>query len=94
MKRITKSELQAVVDRINRATGNPLEPYRREGDRNVSNIGNYHLSGAYGGYSLHQMANPSGGVRDVLYCGHVPARDLYNRMLSYLSGIQTQKDAA
>jgi len=96
MKRITRDDLQSVVDRINRLTGNPMEPYYR--DDNIDsvsfskwcpNIGNYHLSGAYGGYALHQMGNRDGGIRDVLRTGHIPARELYYQMQAFIEGLQT-----
>jgi hypothetical protein len=87
-KRISTKDLQAVVDRINYTTGNPTDPWTRDDNGNITaNVGVYFLSGAYGGHSLHKMANTSGGVVDVLRCGHVPARDLYNRMHSYIEGM-------
>ena len=51
-------------------------------------IGHYHISGAYGGVCLHRTDNENGGVTDVFNCGHVPKRDLYNRMRAYLEGIE------
>ena len=92
MSTITKAELQATVDRINRITGSPLEPYTRETMPtgrvfHSANIGNYHLSGAYGGYSLHRMDNDGGGVTDVLGCGHLAKRDLYDRMQAFIRGL-------
>lgn len=88
MQRITLTHLQAVIDRINRATGSPLQPYVKGDDgRHHAQPGCYHLSRAYGGYSLHRMCNEAGGVRDVFGCGHVPARDLANRMHAFLAGI-------
>ena len=58
-----------------------------------SNVGNYHLSGAYGGYALHRMDNESGGVRDVFGCGHQPKRELANRMHAFISGLEASKAA-
>ena len=89
--RITIANLQAVVDRINRATGSPSTPWRREGDRNRANVGNYHLSHAYGGVCLHRMANESGGVTTPLGSGHVPKRELYEQMHAFLRGIEIAK---
>lgn len=93
MQRITKSDLQALVNRLNRETGNPDEPYTRTpatADNPhgtlVANIGNYHISQAYGGYALHQMATDGGGVREPLYTGHVPARELYGKIHAFLMG--------
>jgi len=92
--RISQKDLQAVVDRINRITGSPMEPYTRETMPtgrvfHSANIGNYHLSGAYGGYSLHRMETDGGGVQDVLGCGHLAKRDLYDRMQSFIRGLST-----
>ena len=72
MQRITRKDLEGAVNLLNRITGNEPEPYRKENDKWVANIGNFHISGAYGGVSLHQMVNEGGGVRDVFYCGHIP----------------------
>lgn len=78
MKRITEKQLQTLVDRLNEKAG-IVHPSMR-------NVGTYMLSFAYGGVSLHRLMNESGGVDDVFSCGHVPKRDLYNRVQSYLLG--------
>lgn len=91
MNRITNRDLEAVVDRINNVLGMPLKPYDRSSGRSVANVGNYHLSGAYGGYALHRMGNQGGGVSDVFGCGHVTKRDLYNRMHAFLKGLEGAK---
>lgn len=89
MQRITLEHLNAVIGRINQAAGTPAEPYAVGADgRHHAQPGCYHLSRAYGGYCLHRMSNEGGGVRDVFSCGHVPARDLANRMHAYLAGIE------
>lgn len=88
MQRITEANLEAVVARINRITNSPATPYTRGDDgRNRANVGNYHLDSAYGGFSLHRMENEAGGARDVLRCGHVPKRDLWNLMHAYITGL-------
>ena len=91
--RITIANLEAVVARINRVTGSPSTPWRREGDRNRANIGNYHLSHAYGGACLHRMANESGGVTTPLGLGHVPKRELYEQLYAFLRGIDAAQEA-
>ena len=94
MQRITVSHLDAIIARINRATGAPAEPYALGADgRHHAQIGNYHLSRAYGGYCLHRMANEGGGVYDVFSCGHVPARDLANRMHAFIAGLDSTRSA-
>jgi uncharacterized membrane protein YqiK len=60
--RITDSMLNARVKRLNELTQSPAEPYSRIDGKNVANIGNFHLSHAYGGVCLHRMYNDGGGV--------------------------------
>ena len=95
--RITKSFLEAKIRTINSMMGTPAEPYRTvtiDGKgKAVGNVGNYHLSQAYGGYCLHRMSNEGGGASDVFSCGHVPARELANRLSAYTSGIYDSRKA-
>ena len=84
MNTITIKFLQAQVDRINRTVGAPMAPYAD----GAANIGNYHLSGAYGGYALHRMENIGGGVSDVFRCGHLTKRELSVRISAFLCGIE------
>ena len=87
MPRRKKSELVALVDRLNRVTGSPSEPYTRNTDgTNQANAGAYLLSGAYGGYLLHRMVE-GGGERDVLQCGYCSVGALYDLIDAYLRGI-------
>ena len=87
MKRINNADLEGLANRINIKTGNcPVAWSHGE-----ANVGNYHISGAYGGVSLHQMANTSGGIHEVFGCGHVPKRDLYNRMHTFLLGLEVKR---
>jgi hypothetical protein len=90
--RITRTQLEAAVNRLNRLTNNESEPYRKEGDKWVANIGNYHISGAYGGVALHRMCNEGGGVRDIFSCGHVTSRQLYDLIHAYIKGIEHAQD--
>ena len=87
MNRITEKDLQAVCNRINRATGSPAEPYVKDADGKYhAQIGCYHLSHAYGGVALHRMYNDGGGVSDV-FGGHMPKRELYGKMHAFIAGI-------
>mgnify|MGYP001236489858 CR=1 FL=1 len=87
--RITRKDLETLVARLNRETGSPPEPWTRGEDGFLhASIGNFHLSSAYGGWSLHRMVNECGGVSDVFRCGHVPARDLYNQIHAFLRGVE------
>jgi len=87
MQTVTKKDLKSQVDRLNREMNLPLVPYIREGDKLVAQIGNFHLSGAYGGYALHKMATPGGGISDVFGCGHITKRDLSARISAMIAGI-------
>tara|TARA_R100001143_G_scaffold11500_1_gene13206 strand:- start:15 stop:317 length:303 start_codon:yes stop_codon:yes gene_type:complete len=89
MDRIRQSDLKYLAGLINQATNSPVEPWTRdETGKLTANIGNYYISGAYGGVSLQRNVNLSGGCTDVFNCGHVPKRDLYNRMRAYLAGLE------
>jgi hypothetical protein len=81
--RVTEKQLQAIVDRINRITNSPAEPYIN----GKAQIGNYHLSHAYGGVSLHRMHNDGGGVSSPLSIGHVTKRELQNLMYAFICGL-------
>lgn len=85
--RITRAHLDAKAATINSMTKSPAEPYRTVDGRAVANKGNYHVSSAYGGYSLHRMATEGGGASDVFSCGHIPARELAGLMSAYTAGL-------
>jgi hypothetical protein len=88
-QRVTQAQLQAVVDRINRITGSPMTPYI---DGKIQ-VGNYHLSGAYGGVCLHRMHNDGGGVSSPLSTGHIPKRELLALMYAYITGLNEKVTA-
>lgn len=91
MQRITDKDLEAVVKRINVATESPLSSYTKDAEgKYAANVGNYHISHAYGGVALHRMRNESGGVEDVFCCGHVPKRELYGLMHAFMKGYFAQ----
>ena len=87
MQSITKKFLEAQIERLNRETNNPPAPYVRDGEKFTAQIGNFHLSGAYGGYSLHRMETDGGGASDVFGSGHISKRDLSSRISAMLVGI-------
>ncbi len=82
--RITQKMLEEQVKILNKLTVNDLEPWGKNG----ANVGNYHISYAYGGVSLHQMMNTSGGVTCPLGSYHRPKKELYEAIESYMSGIE------
>lgn len=91
MERVTVKHLQQIVDRINRITDSPMVPYTMVDGKYKANIGNYHLSGAYGGWALHRICNDGGGVDDVLRIGHTPKRELRNAMFAFITGLEAGK---
>ena len=92
MKKITQKHLQSKVDYLNKITGGNPESYTRTDGKLSANVGNYHVSCAYGGVSLHRMANTSGGIRDVFSCGHVPKRELCGLIDAYVRGLESAQD--
>jgi len=88
MQRITEAHLQAKIDRLNKITGSPAKPYTN----GKANIGNFHLSHAYGGVCLHRMYNDGGGVSSPLSTGHVSKRELAGLLDAYISGIESTKE--
>jgi hypothetical protein len=85
--RITRAFIDAKADTINRMTNSPVESSRMVDGKWTANVGNYHISCAYGGYSLHRMVTEGGGARDVFDCGHIPARQLAALMSAYTTGL-------
>ena len=86
-QRITRAHLDAKAATLNSMTKSPSEPYRTVNGKAVANKGNYHISGANGGYCLHRMCNESGGARDVFNCGHVSTKQLAALMSAYMAGL-------
>jgi hypothetical protein len=87
--RVTDKGLQCIVDRLNRMTNSPMQPWAKD-ENGVyhAQIGNYHLSHAYGGVSLHRMVSDGGGVTEPVRCGHIPKRELQSAMFAYIEGLQ------
>lgn len=95
MQQVSITQLRAVADRLNRLTGSPMQAYVKNADgRHVAQVGNYHISQAYGGVCLHRMYNEGGGVSDPLNSNHVPKRELLSLMFAYIAGIEAGRVAA
>ena len=85
--RITEKDLEEMAEHINRLTGSPLEQYTQTADgTDKANVGNYHISYAYGGVGLHRMVNTGGGVTTIIG-GYTPKRELYEKMRALITGI-------
>jgi hypothetical protein len=90
--RITRKTLEAIAARINAVTNSPLESYSKDTQGKYrANVGNFHISGAYGGYCLHRMVNIDGGVTDVFNVGHQSARNMADRMYAFVRGLEFAK---
>ena len=91
--RVTEKQLEYKVKLINQAVNAPLEPYtKNEQGQFKSNIGNYHLSHAYGGVQLHKMCNDGGGVSTPLNTGYITKRELYTALNSFLTGLEIKRE--
>lgn len=55
--RITLSDLANRLSDLNELKGTPSKPYSPSNTGIKSNVGNFHLSQAYGGCNVHQMVN-------------------------------------
>lgn len=82
--KITEAMLKCLVARLNTVTKSPAEPYVD----GVAQVGNFHISHAYGGVCLHRMYNTGGGVSDVFSSGHGTKRELYLQMHALLRGYE------
>jgi hypothetical protein len=91
MNRITKKLLVSRIDTINSILGMPETPYNRTNEGFAANIGNFHLSQAYGGYCVHRMCNENGGVSTPIWHGHIPAREAYERLSAFIAGLTFTK---
>ena len=87
--RITRGDLKALLERINKATGHPVAPWGQEPDGKWSaSVGTYVLDWAYGGVRLCQLCNESGGERDITQ--RSTKAETYQRMHAFLAGIEAQ----
>jgi len=69
--KVNTKDLEAAVSRLNESAGFGKNP-------EYSTEGSYVLDWAYGGVTLRQYIGESGGIKDVLGCGFVPKKELYN----------------
>ena len=93
MERITEKMLQIKVDYLNKILDRPAAPWTKTAEGAKANIGNIHLSGAYGGWCVEEMCTDGGGVNHMrgLETGYVSKRELFNRLCSFIGGIEVAK---
>ena len=75
MARTTIKHVEKLMPVLNEALGRPVDAWTD----GKSNIGNMHLYGANGGYSLHVIMNESGGVHCLVPGLTAREMDLYVR---------------
>lgn len=92
--RTTRKTLQILVNQINTETNSPATPYTRTGEKLAGNIGNYHLSEAFGGVCVHRMATDGGGVTTPIFHGHIPKREAEIAIRAFLAGLRAQSQSA
>jgi len=91
-QRITEKMLQARIDYLNRITGSPESPYAPGEDGKMkAQIGNYHLSHAYGGVCVHRMSNEHGGINTPIISYHAPKRECFDALGAYIDGYEACK---
>ena len=87
-QRITDKDLDNLAARLNTLTKSPAKPYDTVDGRMVAQVGNFHISHAYGGVCLHRMSNTSGGVSTPLTSYHEPKRALFDKMHAFIDGLE------
>ena len=89
--RISAKDLKGAVSLLNRITDMPQEPWTKDSTfgNMTANIGNYYLSGAYGGWQVERMVNGGGGSSTPLETGYVSKRECYNAVHAFIRGFET-----
>ena len=84
--RILQKDLEAVANRINEMTNNPLTAYTKVKGKLKANIGHYYIDGAYGGTKLVQMVNDGGAIRCITD-GYNTKKETYYLAQAYINGL-------
>ena len=80
-QRITEADLASKVHRLNEIVFNKKVPPEHFA------IGKFHLYSDYGKWQLRQCKLTGGQADDVLRCGFLTKRELYEKMDDFISGI-------
>ncbi len=91
MRRISQSNIDRVVARLNETTGNPSEPWREVGSAYRANVGNYHCSIENGGVAVEQIVE-GGGTTKIIDRG--TKREVYEKLHALLDGIEIGRKAS
>lgn len=84
-QRITEADLAIKLRRLNEIVFDRKVPPEHFA------VGKFHLYSAYGKWQLHQCKSTGGQVDDVLRCGLLTKRELYEKMDAFISGILSEK---
>ena len=88
MNRTTHKQLEALVLHLNKMTGSPTESYTRTDKGLKANIGNYYISGAYGGVQLERICTDGGGCTVISKDGYGTKRQLETWIRAYMAGLE------
>jgi len=89
--RVTQKDLEQKATLLNEITGSPLNQWTREDGKITANIGHYYITQTrFGGVNLVRNVNLDGGVSEVLSCGDMPKRELYQMLGAFIAGIESK----
>ena len=88
--RITKAQIEAVIEWLNKELKRPLKPYENIDGKLTAQIGNFHLYQAYGAYGLHEMRSEGGGIRQTIGLG--TKKELFDSIHRLLDGIRLERE--
>ena len=108
MNRITLNDIEAQLVYLNDITHSPERPYGRKefgkwvgggrlgrsGGLGRAQVGNYHLSQAYGGVCVHRVATEAGGITTPLSQSHISKRECYVELVAFIKGIEAGRTLA
>lgn len=84
------ADLEYLCKRLNEVTKSPLKQYiRNESGKLEAQIGNFHLSQAYGGVCLHRIMSVGGGITKPISMGYETKKDAYKLIAAYLEGVES-----
>lgn len=92
MERVKQKDLEILCGILNKITSSPTEQFTKAEGKLKANVGNFHLSWAYGGVCLHRMHSIGGSVTCPLGQDHIGKKELYYKMQSFISGLEYQKN--
>lgn len=91
MKRTTTKHLQSLINQVNKMTNSPMESYAKGEDGNYhAQVGNYHLSAAYGGVNMERICNDGGGITQPIGGGYHTKKELYARIRAFIAGLEAK----